>query len=57
LLVIDDGSSDGWADVFSEDLEILPDSVGSHRQQKQGQCATLNEGLSQTSGEYFACLG
>ena len=58
LLVIDDGSRDGSAGVIDETLKDCPFPCELiARAANRGLCATLNEGLSKTVGEYFAYLG
>jgi alpha-1,3-rhamnosyltransferase len=57
LLVIDDGSRDGSARVVEETLNECPFPCELISRENRGLCATLNEGLSRTSGEYFAYLG
>ncbi len=57
LLVIDDGSSDGSPEVIADILKDCPFPSELIVNENKGLCATLNEGLSRTSGEYFAYLG
>ena len=57
LLVIDDGSSDRSPDVISEVLKDCPFPSELIVNKNKGLCATLNEGLNRTAGEYFAYLG
>ncbi|HEX8557377.1 MAG TPA: glycosyltransferase family A protein [Pyrinomonadaceae bacterium] len=57
LLVIDDGSRDGSPRVIEEALRDCPFPCELVARANRGLCATLNEGLSKTSGEYFAYLG
>jgi alpha-1,3-rhamnosyltransferase len=57
LLVIDDGSRDGSRAVIEKTLADCPFPCELIARANRGLCATLNEGLSKTGGEYFAYLG
>lgn len=57
LLVIDDGSRDDSARVIEKTLNDCPFPCELIARANRGLCATLNEGLSKTVGEYFAYLG
>jgi alpha-1,3-rhamnosyltransferase len=57
LLVIDDGSADGSPAIIERVLTDCPVPCELIARANLGLCATLNEGLSNTSGEYFAYLG
>jgi len=57
LLVIDDGSRDGSPRVIERVLNECPFPCELIARENRGLCATLNEGLSKTSGTYFAYLG
>jgi alpha-1,3-rhamnosyltransferase len=57
LLVIDDGSRDGSPRVIESALKDCPFPCELVARANRGLCATLNEGLSKTGGEYFAYLG
>lgn len=57
LLVIDDGSRDDSTQVIEKTLNDCPFPCELIARANRGLCATLNEGLSKTSGEYFAYLG
>src|SRR5919198_117682 len=57
LLVIDDGSADDSARVAGGLLKDCPFPCELIARENRGLCATLNEGLSKTRGEYFAYLG
>ncbi|MCA1618903.1 MAG: glycosyltransferase family 2 protein [Acidobacteria bacterium] len=57
LLVIDDGSRDGSPQVIEETLKDCPFPCELIARANRGLCATLNEGLAKTEGEYFAYLG
>ena len=57
LLVIDDGSTDDSARVVEKVLNDCPFPAELIARANRGLCATLNEGLSKTSGRYFAYLG
>lgn len=57
LLVIDDGSTDGSPVVIENILEDCPFESELIVRENRGLCATLNEGLSKTDGEFFAYLG
>ncbi|MFN2509874.1 MAG: glycosyltransferase family 2 protein [Pyrinomonadaceae bacterium] len=56
LLVIDDGSSDGSPDIVERTLQDCPFPSEMIARGNRGLCATLNEALSQTNGDYFAYL-
>ncbi|MDQ5836211.1 MAG: glycosyltransferase family 2 protein [Acidobacteriota bacterium] len=57
LLVIDDGSADDSARVVEEVLKDCPFACELVARENRGLCATLNEGLAKTRGDYFAYLG
>jgi alpha-1,3-rhamnosyltransferase len=57
LLVIDDGSRDGSPHVIESVLKDCPFPCELIARENRGLCATLNEGLAKTGGEYFAYLG
>src|ERR1700730_16040058 len=57
LLVIDDGSTHGSLAVIEEFLKDSPFPCELVARSNRGLCATLNEGLARTHGEYFAYLG
>ena len=57
LLVIDDGSRDDSVRRIEEALKDCPFPCELVARANRGLCATLNEGLSKTSGDYFAYLG
>jgi alpha-1,3-rhamnosyltransferase len=57
LLVIDDGSRDGSPRVIERTLKDCPFPCELIARENRGLCATLNEGLARTEGEYFAYLG
>jgi alpha-1,3-rhamnosyltransferase len=57
LLVIDDGSRDDSPRVIEEALKCCPFPCELIARANRGLCATLNEGLSKTGGDYFAYLG
>jgi alpha-1,3-rhamnosyltransferase len=57
LLVIDDGSRDGSPQVIEKTLNECPFPCELIARANRGLCATLNEGLGKTTGEYFAYLG
>jgi alpha-1,3-rhamnosyltransferase len=57
LLVIDDGSRDGSPRVVEDALKDCPFPCELIARENRGLCATLNEGLSKTEGDYFAYLG
>lgn len=57
LIVIDDGSSDGSVRVLEQALKNCPFPCELIVRPNRGLCATLNEGLSRSRGNYFAYLG
>jgi alpha-1,3-rhamnosyltransferase len=57
LLVIDDGSSDESPRIIERVLSDCPFPCEFIARKNLGLCATLNEGLQRTGGEYFAYLG
>jgi alpha-1,3-rhamnosyltransferase len=57
LLVIDDGSSDESPRIIGRVLSDCPFACEFIARANRGLCATLNEGLQRTGGEYFAYLG
>ncbi|HEV2829038.1 MAG TPA: glycosyltransferase family A protein [Pyrinomonadaceae bacterium] len=57
LLVIDDGSSDESPRIIERVLSDCPFACEFIARENRGLCATLNEGLQRTGGEYFAYLG
>jgi glycosyltransferase involved in cell wall biosynthesis len=57
LIVIDDGSSDGSAEVAGRVLEDCPFPCELVARGNRGLSATLNEGFGRARGRYFAYLG
>ncbi|MBC7930771.1 MAG: glycosyltransferase [Rubrivivax sp.] len=57
LLVIDDGSADDSPRRIEKMLKDCPFPCELIARGNRGLCATLNEGLSKTSGKYFSYLG
>jgi alpha-1,3-rhamnosyltransferase len=57
LLVIDDGSTDDSRQIIERTLKDCPWPTEFIARNNRGLCATLNEGLAKTAGEYFAYLG
>src|ERR1051326_1120705 len=57
LLVIDDGSADDSARVVAEAWKDCSFPCELIARENRGLCATLNEGLGRTRGDYFAYLG
>jgi alpha-1,3-rhamnosyltransferase len=57
LLVIDDGSRDESPAIIERVLKNCPFDSELIARENRGLCATLNEGLSVSDGEYFAYLG
>jgi alpha-1,3-rhamnosyltransferase len=57
LLVIDDGSRDDSPHRIERTLKDCPFPCELIARENRGLCATLNEGLARTGGEYFAYLG
>jgi alpha-1,3-rhamnosyltransferase len=56
LLVIDDGSSDDSPEIIGRILRDCPFPSELIARGNQGLCATLNEGLAKTCGDYFSYL-
>jgi alpha-1,3-rhamnosyltransferase len=57
LVVIDDGSTDDSPAVIERTLKECPFPCELIVRSNRGLCATLNEGLARTEGDYFAYLG
>jgi alpha-1,3-rhamnosyltransferase len=57
LVVIDDGSTDDSPEVIEQTLKDCPFPCELIARSNRGLCATLNEGLARTKGDYFAYLG
>jgi alpha-1,3-rhamnosyltransferase len=57
LLVIDDGSTDGSPAIIDRALRDCPFESELIVRENRGLCATLNEGLEKSQGEFFAYLG
>jgi alpha-1,3-rhamnosyltransferase len=57
LIVIDDGSSDGSPRMIERVLNDCPFRCELLARDNRGLCATLNEGLRRSRGEFFAYLG
>lgn len=57
LLVIDDGSKDDSARIIEKVLNNCPFDAELIVRENRGLCATLNQGLTLSSGKYFAYLG
>jgi len=57
LVVIDDGSTDDSPGVIELTLKECPFPCELIVRSNRGLCATLNEGLARTKGDYFAYLG
>lgn len=57
LIVIDDGSNDGSTRVLERELKNCSFPCELIVRPNRGLCATLNEGLSRSRGNYFAYLG
>jgi alpha-1,3-rhamnosyltransferase len=57
VLVIDDGSADGSPHIIEKVLKDCQLPCELIARANHGLCATLNEGLSKTRGDYFAYLG
>jgi len=57
LIVIDDGSKDESAEIIERVLLDCPFPAEFIRRENRGLSATLNEGFSKTTGDFFAYLG
>jgi len=57
LLVVDDGSTDDSPGIIEQTLKECPFPCELIVRSNRGLCATLNEGLARTEGDYFAYLG
>src|SRR5687768_1100451 len=57
LLVIDDGSTDGSPEIIERLLRDCPFESKLIARENRGLCATLNESLALSDGEFFAYLG
>src|SRR3712207_5703987 len=57
LLVIDDGSTDGSAEIIQRVLHDCRFECELIVRENRGLCRTLNEGLARSDGKYFAYLG
>lgn len=57
LLVIDDGSKDESPKIIEKILKKADFDAEFIARKNRGLCATLNEGLEKSSGEFFAYLG
>lgn len=56
LIVVDDGSSDGSADIVERLASSHPGKIRLLRQHQKGPYPARNHGLSQASGEFLAFL-
>lgn len=57
LIVIDDGSTDNSVSIIERVLNQCAFPCELVARENRGLCATLNEGLQRSTGEYFAYLG
>lgn len=57
LLVIDDGSKDNSPEIIERILNECPFDAELIVRENRGLCATLNQGLSLSTGKYFAYIG
>ena len=57
LLVVDDGSTDDSPGIIEQTLKECRFPCELIVRSNRGLCATLNEGLARTKGDYFAYLG
>ena len=57
LLVIDDGSTDGSPTIIEAILRDCPFHAELIARENRGLCATLNQALELSDGEFFAYLG
>lgn len=56
VIVVDDGSSDGTANVVRRYVSDFPDTVRLDQQANQGASAARNRGLEQATGQYLQFL-
>lgn len=56
VIVIDDGSGDGTADIAGEYVRRYPQCFTLVRKENGGYGSTLNEGIARASGRYFQPL-
>lgn len=57
LLVIDDGSGDDSPEIIARTLKNCPFPCELIARENRGLCATLNQALSLSDGDFFAYLG
>ena len=57
LIIIDDGSKDESVEIIRRVLADCPCANELIIRENRGLCATLNEGLAKSSGEFFAYIG
>lgn len=56
LILVDDGSTDGTADICKKYVNLYPDDIVYIYQQNQGQGAARNHGLKYVKGKYINFL-
>ena len=57
LIVIDDGSTDDSVSIIERELKDCPFPCELVARANRGLCATLNDALARTGGDFFAYLG
>ncbi len=57
LLVIDDGSADGSAEIIARILDTCPFDAELIVRENRGLCRILNQGLALSDNKYFAYIG
>lgn len=56
VIVTDDGSKDGTADIVKKYVELFPNTIKLIRQKNQGAGSTVNSGIKNATGKYFKMI-